>query len=62
MTTSTGIGSGLRAAVIIMALGLGILASLATIGAFFGNLWWGFDLFVNFRIRPVGRAIPAAPS
>ena len=60
MTSSTGIGSGLRAAVIIMALGLGLLASLATVAAFFGNLWWGFDLFANFRWHLLWAALIAA--
>ena len=60
MTTSTGIGSGLRAAVIIMALGLGIMASLATVAAFFGDLWWGFDLAANFRWQLLWAALIGA--
>lgn len=45
----TGVAAGLRTALIIALLGLGGVASLATVAAFFGDLWWGFDLVANYR-------------
>lgn len=43
-----------------MALGLGIFASIATVAAFFGNLWWAFDLMANFRWQLMWAALVAA--
>ncbi|MGI9585489.1 MAG: endonuclease/exonuclease/phosphatase family protein [Acidimicrobiia bacterium] len=45
----TGVGSGLRTALIIITLGLGGLVSVATVAGFFGSMWWVFDLAANFR-------------
>lgn len=49
MTSSTGIGSTIRTSLIVGTLLVGGLAALATLLAFLGSLWWGFDLFANFR-------------
>lgn len=59
-TATTGLGSGIKAAIIIMALGLGAFASIATVAAFFGNLWWAFDLLANFRWQLMWAALIAA--
>ena len=57
---NTGVVNGLRTAIIIMAIGLGALASLATVLAFFGGVWWGFDLAANFRWQLMWSALIAA--
>ncbi len=49
MTTTTGIGSSIRTTLVVVSLGVGVLASLATVVAFLGSTWWGFDLLANFR-------------
>lgn len=49
MTSSTGLGAGFRTALIIITIAAGGFATVATIVAFFGNVWWVFDLFANFR-------------
>jgi len=59
-SATTGLGSGIKAALIIMALGLGIFSSIATAVAFFGNLWWAFDLMANFRWQLMWAALIAA--
>ena len=43
-----------------MALGLGAFSTLATILAFFGGAWWGFDLLANFRWQLMWAALIAA--
>jgi len=48
-TGDTGIGAGLRATLIIAVAVLGTIATLATLAAFFGDIWWGFDLAANYR-------------
>ncbi|MFC2153585.1 hypothetical protein ACFLQ7_03020 [Actinomycetota bacterium] len=58
--TSTGLGTGLRTSLIIIALGFGGVASIATVLAFFGASWWLFDLFANFRWQLAWVAIIAA--
>ncbi len=47
--TTTGLGSGLRAAFGIILLLAGSTAALATVAGFFGSLWWGFDLAADYR-------------
>jgi len=59
-TATTGLGSGIRAALIVLALGLGVFASIATVAGFFGNLWWAFDLMANFRWQLMWAALVAA--
>ena len=59
-TATTGLGSGIKAALIVMALGLGVFASIATVVAFFGSLWWAFDLMANFRWQIMWAALLAA--
>lgn len=49
MTTTTGIGSSIRTTLVVVSLCFGAIASLATIVAFVGSTWWGFDLLANFR-------------
>ena len=58
--TSTGVGTGLRTSLIIIALGFGGIASIATVLAFFGASWWLFDLFANFRWQLAWIAIISA--
>ncbi len=47
--TTTGLGSGLRAAFGIILLLAGSTVALATVAGFFGSLWWGFDLAADYR-------------
>jgi endonuclease/exonuclease/phosphatase (EEP) superfamily protein YafD len=56
----TGLGSGLRTALIIITLGLGGFVSVATIASFFGGLWWVFDLAANFRWQMMWIALISA--
>ncbi len=49
MTTTTGLGSSIRTTLVVVSLGFGIVATLATVVAFLGSTWWGFDLLANFR-------------
>ena len=57
---TTGVVNGVRTAIIIMAIGLGAMASLATVLAFFGSVWWGFDLVANFRWQLMWLALIAS--
>lgn len=41
-------------------MGLGIIATLATVAAFFGGLWWGLDLLANYRWQMMWAAILAS--
>jgi len=56
----TGIGAGLRATLIIAIAVVGTIATLATIAAFFGDLWWGFDLAANYRWHLMWAALIAS--
>lgn len=58
--TSTGVGTGLRTSLIMIALGFGGIASIATVLAFFGATWWLFDLLANFRWQLAWVAIISA--
>lgn len=49
ISRSSGITETLRFAFIIVLVAVGGLATLATVAAFFGNIWWGFELAANFR-------------
>ncbi len=51
MTTyqRSGVGATLRTVFLTAIVVVGGGATLATVGGFFGDLWWGFDLAANFR-------------
>jgi endonuclease/exonuclease/phosphatase (EEP) superfamily protein YafD len=38
-----------RRTLAVVAMGVGIVATLATVGSFFGGIWWGLDLLANYR-------------
>ncbi|MFV2000405.1 MAG: hypothetical protein ACC654_08605, partial [Acidimicrobiia bacterium] len=56
----TGIGAGLRATFIIAVAIVGTIATLATAVAFFGDMWWGFDLAANYRWQLMWTALIAS--
>ena len=41
-------------------MGIGIAATLVTVGSFFGGLWWGLDLLANFRWQAMWAALLAS--
>ncbi|MCL1593179.1 MAG: hypothetical protein M3132_02365 [Actinomycetia bacterium] len=45
----SGVGAGLRATFVIVLAVFGTIATIATVAAFFGDIWWGFDLAANYR-------------
>lgn len=56
----TGIGATLRLALVIALTIIGGAASIATVAAFFGDVWWGFDLAANYRWHLMWIALIAA--
>ena len=44
----------------VVAMAVGSIAALATVGAFFGDLWWGLDLLANFRWQAMWLALFAS--
>ena len=46
---STGLGTGLRTALIIASLLFGGSIALITILSFLGSTWWLFDYLANYR-------------
>ena len=43
-----------------VAMAIGGIASLATVAAFFGSFWWGFDLLANYRWQAMWAALLAS--
>jgi endonuclease/exonuclease/phosphatase (EEP) superfamily protein YafD len=43
-----------------IAMGIGIIAALATVAAFLGGFWWGFDLLANYRWQAMWAAMIAS--
>jgi endonuclease/exonuclease/phosphatase (EEP) superfamily protein YafD len=44
-----GVGATLRSVFVVVLLAVGAITTIATAAAFFGDLWWGFDLAANYR-------------
>lgn len=49
MIDTSGLGATIRTSLMVFALGIGSVATVATIAAFFGSSWWLFDFVANFR-------------
>ncbi|NHZ71221.1 MAG: hypothetical protein GWP18_06225 [Proteobacteria bacterium] len=45
----SGVGAGLRSTFVIVLAVFGTIATITTVAAFFGDIWWGFDLAANYR-------------
>jgi hypothetical protein len=43
-----------------IAMSIGVIAALATVAAFFGGFWWGFDLLANYRWQAMWAAMIAS--
>ena len=43
-----------------VAMAIGGIATLATVAAFFGGFWWGFDLLANYRWQAMWAALFAS--
>lgn len=46
---TAGMGSALKQTFMAIVIAVGGFVSFMTVAAFFGGLWWAFDLFANFR-------------
>jgi endonuclease/exonuclease/phosphatase (EEP) superfamily protein YafD len=49
-----------KRALAAVAMGIGIVAALATVGSFFGGIWWGLDLLANYRWQMMWAALLAS--
>ncbi|MEN8237989.1 MAG: hypothetical protein ABFR53_02180 [Actinomycetota bacterium] len=49
-----------KKALAAFAMVTGTIATLATVAAFFGSLWWGFDLLANYRWQAFWAALIAS--
>jgi len=49
-----------KKALAAVTMGIGILATVATVAGFFGGVWWGLDLIANYRWQVMWAALIAA--
>lgn len=48
---TSSVSSGVSTSFAMVVLAIGFLATLATVLAFFGGVWWAFDIIANFRLQ-----------
>jgi len=49
-----------KKALAAVTMGIGIIATLATVAGFFGGIWWGLDLLANYRWQAMWAALLAS--